>query len=85
MPTITIEIPKKILQRGTARRLIEVDPKEFEKELWRRWDKGGAEKGIRDADDVLTPKEKMLVRKGEQQLRQGKSKAWQKIKHDMAL
>ena len=39
MTTITIEIPKKVLERGgSSRRLVVVDPKEFEKELRRRWE-----------------------------------------------
>ncbi len=46
MPTITIEIPQKVLARGATRRLIVVDPKEFEKELRRRWE-------IQDAKHAL--------------------------------
>ncbi len=42
-------------------------------------------KKVVDADDVLTPEEEVMVRKGEQQLREGKSKPWQQIKHDLAL
>lgn len=38
MSNITIEIPQKILQRGAPRRLLVVDPKEFERELRRRWE-----------------------------------------------
>ena len=39
MATITIEIPRKILERGgSSRRLVVVDPKQFEKELRRRWE-----------------------------------------------
>ena len=41
-------------------------------------------KKIVDAEDVLTPEEAVIVRKGERQLREGKSKAWQKIKHALA-
>ena len=41
-------------------------------------------KKIVDADDALTPGEEVIVRKGERQLRQGKSKAWQQIKHELA-
>src|SRR5712691_13541456 len=37
-----------------------------------------------DADDVLTPEEEAIVRKGEQQLRQGKSQPWSQIKHALA-
>jgi AbrB family looped-hinge helix DNA binding protein len=36
-----------------------------------------------DADDVLTPAEEAIVRKGERQLREGKSKSWQHIKNDL--
>ena len=43
MATITIEIPKKILERGGAsRRLIVVDPKEFGKEMQRKWEEEDA-------------------------------------------
>jgi hypothetical protein len=50
MPTITIEIPKKILERrGSSRRLIVVDPKEFEKEMRRRWETGDALEASRAA------------------------------------
>ena len=38
MNSITIEIPKKILERGGSRKLVAVDPKEFEKELRMRWE-----------------------------------------------
>lgn len=41
-------------------------------------------KKIVDADDVLTLEEEMIVRKGEAQLRQGKSKSWSAIKHELA-
>jgi AbrB family looped-hinge helix DNA binding protein len=41
-------------------------------------------KKLVDADDVLTPKEAAIVRKGERQLRQGKSKPWSQIKHELA-
>jgi AbrB family looped-hinge helix DNA binding protein len=41
-------------------------------------------KKIVDADDELTPEEEAIVRKGEQQLRQGKSKSWSQIKHELA-
>ncbi|RMF84744.1 MAG: AbrB/MazE/SpoVT family DNA-binding domain-containing protein [Nitrospinota bacterium] len=42
-------------------------------------------KKLVDADDVLTPEEETVVRKGEQQLRRGAAKPWQQIKHDMDL
>jgi AbrB family looped-hinge helix DNA binding protein len=41
-------------------------------------------KKLVDADDVLTPAEEAIVRKGERQLREGKSKSWQQIKNDLA-
>jgi AbrB family looped-hinge helix DNA binding protein len=41
-------------------------------------------KKLVDADDVLTPEEETLVREGERQLRQGKSKPWSQIKHALA-
>jgi AbrB family looped-hinge helix DNA binding protein len=41
-------------------------------------------KKIVDADDELTPEEEVIVRKGERQLREGKSKSWQQTKHDLA-
>jgi AbrB family looped-hinge helix DNA binding protein len=41
-------------------------------------------KKLVDADDVLTPEEAAIVRQGERQLRQGKSKPWSQIKHHLA-
>src|SRR5215470_15305410 len=41
-------------------------------------------KKLVDADDVLTPEEEAIVRKGEKQLRQGKSKPWSQVKHELA-
>ena len=41
-------------------------------------------KKLVDADDVLTPEEEAIVRKGERELRQGKSKPWSQIKHALA-
>ena len=41
-------------------------------------------KKIVDADDVLTPEEEKIVRRGERQLREGKSRSWSDIKHDLA-
>ena len=41
-------------------------------------------KKIVDADDVLTPEEEAIVRKGERQLKQGKSRSWSAIKHELA-
>ncbi|MEK7532409.1 MAG: hypothetical protein AAB579_02295 [Patescibacteria group bacterium] len=50
MPTITIEIPKKILERGgSSRRLVVVDPKEFEKEMRRQWEEKDALEASRAA------------------------------------
>ncbi len=66
MPTITIEIPKKILERGgSARRLVVVDPKEFEKDIQRRWEE-------RDALEA--------VRVMEQEKRQGKLRVLKSLK-----
>ena len=48
MNTITIEIPKKILSgRGVSRRLVVVDPKEFKKEMRRRWEEKDALEAVR--------------------------------------
>lgn len=47
--SLVIEIPKKILQGGTARRLVVVDPKEFEKEMRRRWEEKDALEASRAA------------------------------------
>lgn len=48
MPTITIEIPKKILERGgSSRRLAVVDPMEFEKELRRSWEEDDTRQAIK--------------------------------------
>ena len=41
-------------------------------------------KKIVDADDVLTPEEEKIVRKGEVQIREGKFKTWSDIKHGLA-
>ncbi len=49
MASITIQIPKKILQRGSARRLVVVDPKEFEKELRQRWEIEDAKRASMEA------------------------------------
>ena len=38
MPTITIEIPKKVLERAGRHNLLVVDPVEFERELRSRWE-----------------------------------------------
>ena len=40
-------------------------------------------KKLVDADDVLTPAEEATVMKGEAELRQGKSKSWSQIKHEL--
>src|SRR3989442_14392909 len=40
-------------------------------------------KKLVDAEDVLTPEEEAAVRKGERQLRQGKSKPGFQIKHEL--
>ena len=49
MSTITIEIPKKILKRGNSRKLVVVDPKEFEKEIRRRWEIEDAKQASKQA------------------------------------
>ena len=49
MAILTIEIPKKILERGTTQKLVVVNPKEFEKELRRRWEIEDAKKAVREA------------------------------------
>jgi AbrB family looped-hinge helix DNA binding protein len=41
-------------------------------------------KKLVDADDELTLKEERIVRKGERELREGKSKPWSQIKHELA-
>ena len=41
-------------------------------------------KKLVDADDALSPEEERIVRKGERQLREGKSKPWSAIKHALA-
>lgn len=41
-------------------------------------------KKIVDADDALTPEEETIVREGERQLREGKSRSWSQIQHDLA-
>ena len=40
-------------------------------------------KKLVDADDVLTPEEEATVMKGEAELRQGESKSWSQIKHEL--
>jgi AbrB family looped-hinge helix DNA binding protein len=41
-------------------------------------------KKLVDADDELTLEEERIVRKGERELREGKSKPWSQIKHELA-
>src|SRR5438105_12335889 len=41
-------------------------------------------KKLVDADDELTPEEEGSVRRGEAQLRKGKSKPWSQVKHALA-
>lgn len=41
MANITIEIPEKVLKSGN-RKLIVVDPKEFERDLRQKWEMGDA-------------------------------------------
>jgi len=38
-----------------------------------------------DPDDVLTPAEAKKVRQGMKQIREGKTKPWPRIKHDLGL
>lgn len=42
-------------------------------------------KKLVDADDVLTPEEEKLVRKGEAQLRRGQRKSWKQVKDELDL
>ena len=42
-------------------------------------------KKLVDPDDVLTPEEEKLVRKGEAQLKKGKSVLWQDLKKKLKL
>lgn len=37
-----------------------------------------------DSDDLLTPEEAEIVRRGEAQLKRGESKPWRAVKHDLA-
>jgi hypothetical protein len=39
----------------------------------------------KDAGDTLTPSEAKLVRRGETQLKRGKSKPWRVVKHALEL
>jgi hypothetical protein len=39
---------------------------------------------IADGDDTLTPAEARLVRRGEDQLKRGRSKSWRAIKHALS-
>jgi bifunctional DNA-binding transcriptional regulator/antitoxin component of YhaV-PrlF toxin-antitoxin module len=41
-------------------------------------------KRVVDADDVLTPKEAKLVRRGEAQLKRGASRPWRDVKNALA-
>lgn len=42
-------------------------------------------KKLVDADDVLTPEEEKIARRGVRQMKQGASKPWQQIRHEMDL
>ena len=42
-------------------------------------------KRLVDPDDVLTPAEAKKVRHGMKQIREGKTKPWPQIKHDLGL
>ena len=41
-------------------------------------------KRVVDPEDVLTPEEAKIVRRGEAQLKRGDSKPWRAVKHDLA-
>ncbi len=41
-------------------------------------------KRLVDPDDVLTPEEEKLVRRGEAQLKRGESKPWRDVKHELS-
>jgi AbrB family looped-hinge helix DNA binding protein len=41
-------------------------------------------KRLVDRDDVLTPEEAKIVRRGEAQLKRGQSKPWRAVKHAVA-
>jgi AbrB family looped-hinge helix DNA binding protein len=38
-----------------------------------------------DPDDVLTPEEEIIVRRGQKQLKRGQSKSWREIKNALDL
>lgn len=42
-------------------------------------------KKLVDADDMLTPEEESVVAEGEAELRQGRSRPWSQIKHELGL
>jgi AbrB family looped-hinge helix DNA binding protein len=42
-------------------------------------------KKLVDPDDVLTPAEEKIVRKGQHQLKRGQSRPWKQIKDDLDL
>jgi AbrB family looped-hinge helix DNA binding protein len=42
-------------------------------------------KRARSADDVLTPAETKLVRRGEAEFKRGQSKSWRDVKHALSL
>ncbi len=41
-------------------------------------------KRVVDRDDILTPEEAKMVRRGEAQLKRGQSKLWSDVKHELA-
>ena len=49
MATITIEIPEKVLKRGSSQRLLVVNPKEFAKDLKKSWEMGDATEALKIA------------------------------------
>lgn len=42
-------------------------------------------KKLVDAEDVLTPEEETIVRRGERQLKRGQTKSWRQLRHEMDL
>ena len=42
-------------------------------------------KKLVDADDILTPAEAKKVRHGLKQVREGKTRPWSQVKHELAL
>ena len=49
MATITIDIPEKILKRGSSQRLLVVNPKDFARDLKKSWEIGDAAEALKIA------------------------------------